>query len=210
MPLFLHRYSFQLEANDAGLRLKHLFYGPEFRPLGSSDARRYDVAFVGTLHSDRYRFVKRVLAGFGSAFVYFYSQARWFFLLKRMTDPRLRDVDSADVHFEKLDRASVAAAFRNSLAVLDMQHDQQSGLTMRSFEVLASGAYLVTTNPAASALSRERAIVVSAEPTDHEVADLVDRLRTLPVPTAAPEGFEQHSVDAWVEEFIQLIARGAR
>lgn len=210
MPLFHHRYSFQAEAEDPGFRLKHLFYGPEFRPLGTPDRRRYDVAFVGTLHSDRYRFVRRVLAGFRTAFVYFYSQAHWFFLLRRMTDARLRDVESADVHFEKLDRAAVADVFRNSLAVLDMQHDQQSGLTMRSFEVLASGAYLVTTNPAAWALSNERVIVVPAEPSEQDVADLVHRLRSRPVPTAAPEGFERHSVDAWVEEFIKLTPQGAR
>lgn len=206
-PVFEHRYSFQVEAHDPDLRLKHLFYGPEFRPVATADPRRYDVAFVGTLHSDRYRFVKRVLAGFHSPFVYFYSQARWFFVVKRLVDARLRGVDGADVHFDKLDRASVADVFRNALAVLDMQHDQQSGLTMRSFEVLASGAYLVTTNPAASALAGERAIVVPATPSEQEVQALVDRLSALPVPTGAPAGFERHAVGAWVEEFVELIPK---
>lgn len=210
LPRFAHRFSFQPEADDPGLRLKHLFYGAEFEPLGTAQPRRYEVAFVGTLHSDRYRFVKRVLTGFRSAFVYFYSQARWFFWLKRATDARLRNVDAADVHFDKLERASVAEAFRNSLAVLDMQHEQQSGITMRSFEVLASGAYLVTTNPAARVLDQQRTFVIAQQPSESEVRELAERLRALPVPTAAPEGFARHSVDSWVDEFVALVPGGVR
>ena len=211
MPLFEHRYSFEAEPTDSGFIVKHLFYAPEFRALGHSAPRRYELAFVGTLHSGRYRFVKRLEAEFSKTFSYFYSQARWFFELKRLTDARFREVDRGAVRYDRLDRASVAEVFRNALAVLDMQHEQQTGLTMRSFEVVASGAYLVTTNAAAAEgplAQTGRVIVMPADPSPAEVHELVQTLSSRPIPSAAPEGFERYSVDAWVQEFVDL-ARSA-
>lgn len=208
IALFDDRYSFQREAPAAGLALKHLFYVPAFYPLGTAEARWHEVAFIGTLHSGRYRFVKRILDAFASSFTYFYAQAHWYFRIKRLTDPRFRAVDPADVRFEKLDRATVAEVFRNSLAVLDMQHDKQEGLTMRSFEVIASGAYLVTANAAAEAGplgATGRVLTMPAEPSEADVRELADRLHRLPVPTSAPDGFEQYSVDAWVGDFVSHL-----
>ena len=214
MPLFEHRFSFEEHAGgDGGFVLKHLFYVPEFRPVGTSEPRRHDLAFIGTLHSGRYRFVKRVVAGFSRSFTYFYSQARWFFAIKRVTDARFREVPPADVHYAKLDRSTVAEIFRNSLAVLDMQHEQQRGLTMRSFEVLASGSYLVTTNEAAATGplgATGRVIVMSPEPSPVEISQLSETLRALPIPTGPPAGFEQYSVDAWVQDFVDIAEERAR
>ncbi|MDF1479145.1 hypothetical protein PYV02_08630 [Leifsonia sp. H3M29-4] len=210
LPVFDHLFSFQAETGEVGsrFRLKHLFYGPEFSPLGDADTRRYGIAFVGTVHSDRYRFVKRIVAAFGSSFVYFYVQARWYFRVRRLTSARYREIPEKDVRFDKLSRSAVAEVFRNSLAVLDMQHEQQTGLTMRTFEVIASGAYLVTTNAfvALTPLADTgRVIVVPPLPTEHDIRELTERLAELPVPTSAPEGFAQFSVDAWVDEFVMLM-----
>lgn len=214
LPHFDHLFSFQPDAVavDPRFRLKHLFYAPDFRPLGGAD-RRYEVAFIGTLHSSRYRFVGRLLAGFTRTFTHFYVQAKWYFVFKRLTDARFRAVRRSDVRFESLDRARVADVFRNSLAVLDMQHERQAGLTMRTFEVLASGAYLVTTNTfieRTPLIDTGRVIVTAPEPTEQEAVALAERIRALPVPAGAPEGFEQYSLATWVAGFIDLIPGGAR
>lgn len=214
LPLFDHVFSFQPEATavDPRFRLKHLFYAPDFRPLGTAN-RRYDATFIGTLHSSRYRFAKRLLAGFTRTFTHFYVQAPWYFAIKRLTDARFREVDRADVRFDKLDRARVAEVFRTSLAVLDMQHEHQSGLTMRTFEVLASGAYLVTTNDfieQTPLIDTGRVIVTASEPSIEDAAALAAQVRSLPVPETAPEGFERYSIAAWVSEFVDLVPGGAR
>lgn len=209
LPLFDQVYSFQpgAERLDPRFRLKHLFYAPDFHALGDASPRRYESAFVGTLHSDRYRFAKRILSAFSSTFEHFYVQAPWYFALKRLVDPRFREVARADVRFDKLSRAEVAEVFRNALSVVDMQHEDQEGLTMRTFEVIASGAYLVTTNEfvrRTPLMQTGRVIVVDAAVSASELAE---ELRALPVPGGAPEGFERHSLAAWVGEFVGLLGR---
>jgi galactitol-specific phosphotransferase system IIB component len=42
--------------------------------------------------------------------------------------------------------AQINSKIESCLAVLDIQHPKQTGLTMRTFEVLASGKKLITTN----------------------------------------------------------------
>jgi hypothetical protein len=214
LDLFDHLFSFQAEATslDARFRLKHLFYGPDFVPLGNAAPRKYVAAFIGTLHSERYRFVKRMTAGLGSTFTHFYVQARWFFALKRLTDARFREVSPSEVRFDKLNRSAVADVFRNSLVVLDMQHEDQTGLTMRSFEVIASGAYLVTTNPfieETPLAQTGRVILLSPSPSVSDAREFAERVRALPIPSAAPDGFEQFALSAWVDEFVRLIPDAA-
>jgi hypothetical protein len=201
---FEHLYSFQPGATavDPRFRLKHLFFAPEFRPLDGNAERKYDVAFIGTLHSDRYRYVKRLMAGFAHTYAYFYVQAPWYFRVRRFTSARFREVAPGDVSFAKLDRAAVAHVFRESRAVLDMQHEDQIGLTMRTFEAIASGAYLVTSNryiQETEIMGTGRVIVADDE------LDLPASLAELPETSGAPDGFERYSLASWVREFADLV-----
>lgn len=208
LPLFDHLFSFQEDARalDDRFRVKHLFFSPEFYPLGDDAPRRFEGSFIGTLHSGRYAFARRVLSSFDSSYAYFFVQARWYFSVRRLVDSRYRAVPRREVSFAKLSRAEVADVFRNSLAVLDMQHENQTGLTMRTFEVLASGAYLITTNVAiqdTSLMSTGRIIVVDEDVDSQQV---VDSLRARPVPRSAPDGFDEYSLHSWVAGFVELLS----
>ncbi len=206
LPYFDHLFSFQPDTVevDPRFRLKHLFYSTDFAPLGVESVRRFEGSFVGTLHSGRYAFVKRVLAAFHPHFEYFFVQAPWYFALRRRTDRRVRGIPRSEVSFEKLSRAHVADVFRNSLAVLDMQHENQKGLTMRTFEVLASGAYLVTTNPyiRQTPLFETGRVLIVDETVDSE--ELARNIRSRPIPAGAPKGFEEYSLQSWVRGFVEL------
>ncbi len=207
LPFFDHLYSFEEGARelDDRFRIKHLFYSPSFTALGNSENRRYEGSFVGTLHSGRYAFAKRAFSSFGSSYTYFFVQARWYFALRRLLDRRYRAVPRRDVTFSKLTHAQVADVFRNSLAVLDMQHENQTGLTMRTFEVLASGAYLITTNVSirnTSLIDTDRVIVVDEAVEPYQ---LIETLLSKPIPAAAPEGFDEYSLHSWVRGFVELI-----
>ena len=52
-------------------------------------------------------------------------------------------------------KESVAASMFNSKFVLDLPHKRQSGLTMRTFEALRSGAYLITLNSNTNMLPKD-------------------------------------------------------
>lgn len=207
LPFFDHLYSFEGGARelDDRFRIKHLFYSPSFSALGHDSSRRFEGSFIGTLHSGRYAFAKRVFGAFGSSYTYFFVQARWYFALRRILDRRYRAVPRRDVTFSKLNHAQVADVFRNSLAVLDMQHENQTGLTMRTFEVLASGAYLITTNASIRStplMATDRVIVVDEAVQPQQ---LVEILRSKPIPASAPEGFEEYSLHSWVRSFVELV-----
>ena len=202
-PLMDDVYSFdRADVERYGLRYKPLFFVPEFR-VGDADARTFDVSFVGTLHSNRYSFVTSITDAFPRSFCYFYVQAVWFFFVKKYLAREFAAVPWSAVSFRKLGKEDVARIFRGSRAVLDVQRFGQSGLTMRTFEVLASGALLVTGNGAVREepfYSADRILVVGSA----EDATVAERLRVMleGFDPSVPEGFEAYSVDNWIKEFV--------
>ncbi|TFB65710.1 glycosyltransferase [Cryobacterium sp. Hz9] len=191
-------------ASDPRLVLKPLFYSTQFESRPNQEPRPLDLTFVGTMHSDRYRFVTSLFKAFTNTYGFFYVPARWFFYFNKFVSRSFAGVPVSTVSFDKLDKSAVADVFRNSRAVLDLQRSAQSGLTMRTFEVLASGAILVTGNTAirqAEIFDPRRIVVVD----DYDAVDASARLReildSMPEVVGAPVGFEEHAVENWVREF---------
>lgn len=143
-------YSFDFEdvKSNPSLKLKHLFYTKEYITPADTVTRKkaHQISFVGTLHSARYPIIKKLFSHFENTYTFFYMPAKWFYMLEKLLNKDYKGVKLADVSFDKLSRQQVANIFRNSKSVLDIQRDGQTGLTMRTFEVLASGAILITTN----------------------------------------------------------------
>lgn len=191
-----------------------LFYTRDFCPpevSGANNVRRYRLSFIGTLHTERYAFVKRVFSEFTETYSFFYVQARWyFFFIKYLTREHAK-VPWRDVSFEKLSREQVGQLFRESKAVLDTPRRGQSGLTMRTFEVLASGAILVTTN---AAITREpfydsgRVVLISGDVQRSELRQLRDRLDCMTVDHSPPQSFQSYSIESWVRTISGHKATG--
>ena len=185
-----------------------LFYSPEYRALPTSDAsdpRSYAYSFVGTLHSDRYALVKRLFGRLPDTYGFFYVQARWYFAVLKYLTREHSHVPWSEVAFSPMSRAEIADILRNSRAVIDIQRSGQTGLTMRTFEALASGAIVVTTN---AAVTREPfydpdRIVVIPTTLDGLDDELVRaEVDSLPTPVGAPPGFERYSLESWVQRII--------
>lgn len=188
------------------LTFKPLFYADDFVLDEGAVSREHELTFVGTLHSDRYNFVSSLFGSFDSTHGFFYVPARWFFALNKYVTRSFQGVGWSEVSFKKLSKRDVATVFQNSRAVLDLQRDNQSGLTMRTFEVLASGAILVTGNASirnAEFFDSERILVVE----NYDELDASERLRAalseLPAHNGPPVGFEKYAVRNWVEDFIR-------
>jgi hypothetical protein len=149
----LGRYDqvFGFDATDArayGFRHRPLFFGPAF-DSSSQDELLYDISFVGTAHSDRAPIVHAVdrnLPSSASRFWYLYLQAPWVYRYYGLRQPGFRAVPRAFVHFDGLPKPEIGRIFRQSRAVLDIEHPLQRGLTMRTIETLGASKKLVTTN----------------------------------------------------------------
>jgi hypothetical protein len=187
------------------LRYKSLFYSPAFHPFGDGRPPSFELAFIGTLHSDRHRFVTSLFSAFERTFAYFYVPARWYFAVMKYATRKFAATSWSEVSFAKLDKQDVADIFRSSRAVLDLQRDGQTGLTMRTFEVLASGAILVTGNSAirdSEFFDPSRMLVIDDYTSASASPGLLNALRQLEPVSGPPAGFERFSVDSWVEELV--------
>lgn len=177
-----------------------LFYGPDFTDEVEWEARDYDVSFVGTLHSGRYRFVEPVVREFDASFAFFYSPARWDYALRRLGKD-YRGVHRSAVAFTPLSKREVADICARSRVVIDLPRPEQAGLTMRTFEALGAGGGVVTVNPHVFALLppalHKRVRLVSVDDPEGAVTAVRELLDLPPGPRDME--VRKFSLDEWCE-----------
>lgn len=137
-----------VDAKKYGMYFRPLFYTDGFdRPADTAYA--YDLSFIGTVHSDRYRIVHALLKQLPTdtrTFVYLYLQAPWMYDLRNIFTNTVDGAKRDEFRFEPLSKDVVQATFFRSRAVLDIEHVNQRGATMRTMEALGSKRKMVTTN----------------------------------------------------------------
>lgn len=149
LPFYDATYSFdKTDSETLNMRFRPLFFLPRFQDNRSSE-RKYDLSFIGTAHSDRYNIISHIERNspYGIRFYkYLFMQAKWLFVVKKVFITNFRDSYISDFEFTALSGSEVQRVFSQSLAIVDIEHPRQTGLTMRTFETLGAGKKLVTTN----------------------------------------------------------------
>ena len=123
-----------------------LFYIKDYENINSSISLKYDVSFVGTIHSDRYQVVKAIKTEGVKGFYYFYSPSKLLFKLQRLFYKSFKEIDPKDIYFNPLKKTQLLEIIANSKAVIDIEHSGQTGLTMRTIEMIGAKKKLITTN----------------------------------------------------------------
>lgn len=137
-----------IDAINYGLAYRPLFFSPGF-DRKPTDAYTYDLSFVGTVHSDRYRIVHSLASQLpldATSFLYLYMQAPWMYDLRRIFTRTLTGAKRDEFQFKPLSKETLQAVFFGSRAIVDIEHPNQRGATMRTFETLGSQRKLITTN----------------------------------------------------------------
>lgn len=142
------------EYNDSvtyGLNFRPLFYLDEYRSLNqNSKSFENDIVFIGSAHTDRYIVGEEVKAKADilnlKTFFYYYAMGKVAFRIKKLIDKNLKKFDNKKLSFEKLTHQQIINYYKKSKSVLDINKPFQYGLTIRTFEVLAAGRKLITTN----------------------------------------------------------------
>lgn len=157
-PKFLRLYpyfdeNFTFEPQDAqqhNLHFRPLFFLEDYQNVKENIDIKYDLVFIGSAHTDRYLIGEKVRKICTSAHLktrfYYYAQSKVAFQLKRVFDQNLKKFDVKKLNFKKLKHWEIANVYAQSRTVLDINKPFQDGLTMRTFETLASGKKLLTTN----------------------------------------------------------------
>lgn len=195
-----------LDAQKYNFLLRPLFYGRGFSKTENVVMPvLYDISFVGTAHSDRFSVVDRVRAQLApdvAAFWYLYLQAPWVMHYYRLTKPSMKHARVDDFEFKPLSKTKVQAVFSESSCILDVEHPNQVGLTMRTFETLGAQKKLVTTNVNVrdyDFFNPENICVI--ERTAPKIP--ADFLKSPFVPSDYST-YAKYSIEGWVKEVLEI------
>ena len=176
--------------------------------LSESTDRPIDVAFCGTLHSNRARRIAELLTFAKhrnlqvSLLLYFHS--RWLLLVKSFV--RFSNAQFArSISTKGFSKRQIFELFSRSKFVFDLPHPGQVGLTARTFEALRSGTRLITFNEMA------RSKLPPSLQARVFVIESVDDLRNLdfsgPCPSSVLSMDEDYylSLDRFIDQILTLI-----
>lgn len=147
-------FSFDPTDRISGVDIKFLalFFNNDFKYVEKDTlfSAKYAVSFIGTVHSDRVKLAKLIMKQFQdrgfSTFGFFYCPSKLLFILKKVFTSEFDFISFNEVSFSSMSKLDIKDVFTNSNAVIDIQHPDQTGLTMRSIEMLGLNKKLITTN----------------------------------------------------------------
>jgi len=159
IPCFDKAYSFDVHDTEMNSGIVHLplFYTCSYEWLGDliEDAdivADIDLLFLGSIHTDRYRAIKKIFSESSKVlddlniYSHFYFQSRWVFALRKLVNKEFRKIPLLDVKWNALDKVETFSLIGSSKILIDVQHVNQTGLTMRTIECIGAKKKLITTN----------------------------------------------------------------
>lgn len=150
--LGLFDYATSFDRNDCldnpKLVLRPLFYAKEFETEKRETDK--DIVFCGTIHSDRYAIIKCVRKWCEENnrrfYIFQYLQSKFIYYFYKLTKSSFKDTKLNDFSYEKKPLSEISEIEASGKAILDIQHPKQTGLTMRTIEMIGMGKKLITTN----------------------------------------------------------------
>ena len=139
--------------SDDKIIFRPLFFTDKF--LSSStdnnnDNYDYIIAFIGTIHSDRFKIIKQVLRIVESykfkVFLFMYIQGKRMYFYRKFIRREINGASVSDFSYTPLSKNEIVSIIKRTKCILDIQHPSQTGLTMRTLEALGSQKKLITTN----------------------------------------------------------------
>jgi hypothetical protein len=198
-----------VDARTFDMKFRPLFFSPGFARLNVAEAEpQYQLSFVGTVHSDRYKIVSNVAAALPvhtNFYRYLYLQAPWVFWAHKLGNPAYRNASVSSFCFDPLAKSEVQDIFFKSRAVLDIEHPGQTGLTMRTFETIGTGKKLITTN----------ALVKNSDFFNPENILVIDRNRVEDIPESflgtayvplEDSLYQKYSLEGWLADIVPCAA----
>jgi hypothetical protein len=151
IPLFDAVYTFdRSDSEKYSLNFLPLFFVNGYSRMPVSDgSSKYDFAFIGTIHSDRFRILSAIKSSLENKYTFYYFMyfpSFMNYLRQLIVDKTTRKAHKSEFAFMPMAKDEVLQRLLDSRIIIDIQHPAQNGLTMRTIEVLAMRKKLVTTN----------------------------------------------------------------
>jgi len=132
------------------LKFRPTFFLPAFQQQNNKKKDiEYDIAFTGTLHSNRHKILRNLFRSFEKQGFrinkYLFVPSRIVFF--RNFIAKFPYVSPRKVHFRSADIEDILKQTAEAQAVLDINYTAQKSLSMRAYESMAAQKKYITTNP---------------------------------------------------------------
>ena len=152
-PLFDKILSFDLSDTNENsfLHFRPLFYLDTYAQLPLiQEEYDNDLFFIGTAHPDRYPVLMKsrdfLKANNLKSYFFIYLQDWRIYYIWKLFHKSFRKAKKSDFEFKPINKEEIKTIIKNTTCVLDIEKSIQTGLTMRTLEVLGARRKLITTN----------------------------------------------------------------
>lgn len=187
------------------LGLLPLFYIPPYGTIGAATPppATYDLASICTAHANRYAVLKPLVPQLEAAglrvFDYRYLHPLRFVYERTRAHGPLHKATTREFTFRSLAPERVHHVVKHSVGVLDINHEAQTGLTMRTIETVGARRKLVTTNAESrryTFFDPSRVLVIDSF--DANVPEIVDFLHA-PMEPLPTDVYATYSMSHWLD-----------
>lgn len=200
--LFESIYSFDKKDVDA--------YGFHFLPLFYTDKHRYDgceknigLSLMGMLHSERIEVMSEVQKQGKirdeDCFVYLLG-AKLSHFVSWINPWRKKWMGFRYIHIKGMPFETCAEIMKKSKVTLDVQFGTQNGLTLRTFEALASKTKMITTNASVAEYDFYHPSNICI--VDRKNPEVEESFFTTPYYELEQEMIEKYSLQSWINQMI--------
>lgn len=190
------------------MKFRPLFYIDDFKKeLRTDNKYKYDISFCGTIHSDRYAIIKEVIDICKKMKLSFYNfcylQSKFIYYFYKITKHEFQYAKKRDFSFVKASSQKISDVVDESRAVLDIQHPKQTGLTMRTIEMVGMNKKLVTTNAEIKEYdfyNPNNILVI-----DRKNINILDEFLLTKYVTLDANIYDKYSITEWIEDVLYAI-----
>lgn len=149
--LFNKTFSFDKEdCKRYNFEFRPLFYDEKYLEIAKNPQQiLYDICFIGTVHSDRLKILELIKNKLGNNYRFYYYlfiPSKLLYYFKKIYIKEFRDKKINYFKFNSLKKQDVIDNIAKSRIIIDIEHPGQTGLTMRTIEMLGAGRKIITTN----------------------------------------------------------------
>lgn len=186
------------------LKFRPLFFGDQFRKEAHTGEYKYDISFLGTIHSDRYAVIKQVQKIAEEkklrCYWFLYLQSKFIYKFYKLTKKEFKGVDESTFNFEKMSADEIARVVDESRIILDVQHPKQTGLTMRTIEMIGMNKKLITTNESIKKYDFYNPVNVAV--VNRKSVTIPDDFLDSTYTPLSKEIYEKYSLKSWILEVL--------
>lgn len=185
-----------------------LFYITDFQKLNQINTNDYiyDLCFIGTIHSDRYKILTELKKKYSKynikIYYYLYLQSKFIYYFYWVFKKEFRTTSVNDFRYSKLSSKEISEIVAKSRVIIDIQHPRQTGLTMRTIEMIGMGKKIVTTNSdiVHYDIYNEQNISIIKR---RGINMSLDFIKSEPV-LLNRNVYEKYSISAWVDDILRI------